>query len=229
MLVSDVFQQAFEDLGVITANETITTALTTDAFTQWNEMLDSLSAEGLEVPNQIMQTFGLSAGVEAYTLGSGGTFATTGGARAMKVTAWRAAYGGVLQNGGKPLSMAEFGAASRQSLGETTSIPKVVGADTSYPLINIRVAPPPSAAPGTLELAYYTPLSNNVTAGDTLALPPGWNSLLEWNLAKHLYSRYPSPSRKDLIWQMAQEKKDAIKLQNAMQSPAPNASAPEGQ
>src|SRR5215472_8426075 len=146
-LVSDIINEAFLDLGVITVNETISSAMQADAFMRLNQLLDSLNAEGLLVPNQVTQTFptgvnGLQAGVTAYTLGSGGVLATTGSLRAMKVTAWRAFYGGVLHGGGRVLSLAEFGEQAKQELGQVTAIPLIVGADTSYPLINVRVFPP---------------------------------------------------------------------------------------
>lgn len=229
-LVSDIFQRAFEDLGVITVNETITAAMSTDAFNRINPLLDSLSAEGLTVPNQLEQTFNLVTGLTAYTLGAGGTLPTTGGLRAMKVTAWRAMYGGVLHSGGRVLSMPEFGEQAKQLMGETTPIPAIVGADTSYPNINVRVFPPTGATPGQLELAYWTPMTNFATSGDTVNLPQGWQRLLEWGLAWELYAQYPSPSRLQLVQAKLSESKAALMAENAMSAPGnPQPAAPQGQ
>jgi hypothetical protein len=229
MLASDIINQAFVDLTVITVNETISTAMQTDAFMRLNELLDSLSAEGLTVPNQLLQAFNLVANTQGYTLGSGGTFATTGALRAMKVTAWRAYYQTLLQSGGRVLSLAEFGEQAKQLMGEQTPIPSIVGADTAYPLINVRVFPPPGFIVGVLELAYTTPLTQFVTVGDTVSLPQGWNDILHFCLAQRLYPQYPKPSQRDTIWDMAQRSKAALSVENAMTAPQPQAAAPQGQ
>jgi hypothetical protein len=104
-----------------------------------------------------------------------------------------------------------------------------VAADTSYPLINVRVFPPPSNTPGTLELAYYTPVTQFVTVGDTISLPQGWQDMLHFNLAQRLYPQYPRPSNMQMIWDMAQRTKAALMVENAMAAPQPQAAAPEGQ
>jgi hypothetical protein len=229
-LVSDIFQRAFEDLGVVTVNETITAAMSTDAFARINPLLDSLSAEGLVAFNQVTQIFNLQPTVTAYTLGAGGSFPTSGGLRPMKVTAWRAFFSTLLHSGGRVLSFPEFGEQAKQLMGETTPIPSIVAADTSFPLINVRVFPPTGPTPGQIELAFDTPIVNFATAGDTISMPQGWLDLLEWQMAKRLYPQYPSPSRKDLIWSMADETKANLMSQNAMTSPTnPQAAAPKGQ
>jgi len=233
-LVSDIINEAFLDLGVITVNETISSAMQADAFMRLNQLLDSLNAEGLLVPQQVTQTFatgvgGLQAGVTAYTLGSGGTLPTTGSLRAMKVTAWRAFYGGVLHSGGRVLSLAEFGEQAKQELGQVTAIPLIVGADTSYPLINVRVFPPPSSTPGSLELAYYTPIAQFALVSSSITLPQGFEDMLHWNLARRLYAQYPRPSNMQMIWDMAERTKAALMIQNAMAAPQPQAAAPQGQ
>lgn len=229
MLVSDLITDAFLDLGVISVNETITTSMQTDGFNQSNLLLDSLSAEGLVVPNQIEQTFNLQAAVVGYTLGSGGTFPTTGNLRAMKVTSWRSYFGTLLQSGGRVFSLPEFAEACQLANGELAAIPRIVGADTAYPLINVRVSPPPSQNPGVIELGYWTPFTNFVTVGDAVTLPQGLARLLHWLLAKELYTRYPSPQRWPMIQAGAQEAKAALIELNAMTAPQPQPAAPQGQ
>ena len=219
MTGNDVIDQSFVDLGVIQPGDSITTTLRTPAQVQLNALLSSLSTEQLTAFQQVMQVFNLVAGQTAYTLGSGGSFATTGGLRAMRVTAWRAAYANLLSSGGRVLSMDEFGAAAQQAqpAGETAPIPKIVGADTSYPLINVRVLPPPGSFPGTLELAYYTPLTQITDFTVALTLPDGWLQMLHWNLAEQLYSQYARPGQTiDVIAAEAQKSKAALVAQNSM-------------
>jgi hypothetical protein len=215
--VSQLIIQALIDLRFVPAGATVGTDIQTECFLRVNQLLASLSAEGAMVFNQVEQTFNLTAGTVAYTLGSGGTFPTTGGLRAQKVTSWRASYNGLLTSGGPALSMAEFGALAKQPLGEVAAVPDYLGADTSYPLINVRVTPPPSATPGTLELAYWTPITAFATVGDSINFPPGYERMLHYALAIDLHPRYGKPGAIDpALLNDAQVSKAAIVQQNTM-------------
>lgn len=306
-LVSDIITGSFVDLAVIQPGETVTTAMQTDAFNHLNQGIGSLSAEGGTIPNQVVQTFNLSANVSDYTLGSGGTFATTGSLRAQKVTSWLARYSD-MQRGGAPLALDRFAAEAYvaqnnflnknvkgilEALGgaisgiETTNrgilaaitgaaesmltspvpptltqiqgamtaivaalptttpaaamtaliaaipttvnapIPSLLGADTSYPLINVRVWPPPANTPGTIELGYWTPLAAFATVGDTVNLPPGWELILRSLLAAWMFSQYGRPSMAQAIFQAADKAKAAILQQNTMPEQPPAMSTPD--
>ncbi len=211
-LVSDLIQLAYEDLAVVQPGETITAAgaLQTTGFTTLNGFMGTLSMERRSAFRLVMQTFNLAGGVSAYTLGSGGSFPTTGALRAQEVTSWIASSGD-MRKGGAPLSMEQFATACvdgqmklaalyTQATMEgvtatvpavlTAPIPSLVGVDTAFPLINIRVWPIPAAVPGSIELSYWTPLLQFATVGDTVTLPEGWFNMLRFNLAVLLYPRH---------------------------------------
>ncbi|HEY1340989.1 MAG TPA: hypothetical protein VGF59_25935 [Bryobacteraceae bacterium] len=227
MTWNDLITLAFEDLAVIQPGEPISTAMQTDAQSRLNALIGSLNTEGATVFNQVMQTFTLTAGTTAYTLGSGGTLATTGGLRAQKVTAWRAFSSTTVTNGGAPLSMAEFGAAvgaSDEGIGMQSVIPKFLGADTAYASVNIRIWPPPSSSPGSLELAYWTPISQISDFTASISLPDGWIDMLHFNLAVRLaplYARQGGISQE--LAANAQNTKAALVSQNQMTPAAPGA------
>lgn len=185
-----IINQAFQDLKVLAPGGSVSPGVLADAFVYLNQLMSSLSIEGPMAFNQVKQTFNLSQGTVAYTLGSGGSFGTTGGKRAVKVTSWRGLYGGVLSSGGAPLSIEDFSAQAKQLLGESTPIPSLVGADTAYPLINVRVHPPPGANPGNIELGYWTPITQFATVTDVLAFEDGFEEMLHFNLAVILYPQY---------------------------------------
>src|SRR5579883_1336177 len=106
-------------------------------------------------------------------------------------------------------------------MGETTPIPAMVAADTSFPLINLRVFPPPSSSPGTIELAFWTPLLKFATVGDTVNMPDGWEDLLHFDLALRLYPQYARSSGLDPgLAANAQNAKAALIPQNTMSAPA---------
>lgn len=237
-LVSDLIIQAFVDIGTIAPGESITTPMQTDAFTRANQLLGSLSTERAMAFSQVMQTFGLSANQPAYTLGNGGTFATTGGLRAQRATIWRAIFNNMVK-GGPVLPMEEFAAAAaveQKALMEQQAqmvltgqvsqlafpiaapIPSVVGADTAYPLINVRIFPVPSFAlgAGTLELGYFTPIAAFAAVGDAVSFPPGYEEAFHWLLGLEIFPQYGRPSMKDYVVGMAQKAKMAIMQQNTM-------------
>jgi len=187
---NDIVQKAFEDAMVIQPGEDISsTSYWTNGQDLLNGLLSSLSTEGLTAYQQVRQTFNLQAGIDAYTLGVGGSFSTA--KRAQRVTSWRAKYGNILSTGGRVLSMEEFGAQARQPLGESATVPAIVGADTSWPLINVRISPPPNSLAGTIELGYFTPIDQVSNFAAAFSLPDGWPHMLHLQLAVIIYGRYP--------------------------------------
>ena len=253
-LVSDLINASFVNLRVIPSGGTVGTDMQTAAFARLNQLLGSLSAEGAMCFGQVMQSFNLTISVDSYTLGSGGTMATTGSLRAQKVTAWRAKNGDMAK-GGPVLRMDEFAEAStikQQQLLElykaaasegvittvpstiTAPIPSIVAADTAYPLINVRIFPPPPAAsPGAVELAYWVPIAAFATVGDTISLPQGYEEMLTFNLSVVLYPEYRDMAG-DLdpsVIANAQQSKLAIIQQNTIlmqQQAAPPAQPAQG-
>lgn len=235
-LVSALITQSFLDLGVMPVGFAISTDAQTDAFARLNQLLLNWSDEGAMVFNQARQTFSLVAATSGYTLGSGGTFATTGSLRAQKVTDWRATSGD-MQKGGPVLSMPEFDTAAmagQPKLAElftraalkgaiasipstlTVPVPSIVGADTAYPLINVRVWPPPSSAPGSIELGYWTPIAAFSAVSDAIALPPGYEDALHFNLAVALAPMWLKGSIPEALAANAASTKARIVQQNTV-------------
>ena len=187
LLVSDIIQQAFEAIVVVQPGDAIGATLQTNGFLMLNELLNSLSAEKFSVFTQLFASFSLVAGTSSYTLGVGGTWAV--GTRAQRVVSWSASSGG-FRSGGDALAFPAFQALAVNPVGASSVIPSALGADEAYPLINIRVFPTPATSPGSVELAYWTPITQFATVGDVLALPPGWFQMLYTNLAVLMYPKY---------------------------------------
>lgn len=219
MTWNDLVDQAFQDLGVIQPGMTTNgTSLQTTGQLYLNQLISSLSTEELTAFQQIKETFSLQVGVMAYTLGNGGSFNT--GVRAQKVTAWRGSFGTILSRGGRILSFSEFDSAAQLLGGEQAAIPAIVGADTAYPLINVRVFPPPSNSPGVIELAFFTPLQQIVDFGQVPQLPDGWSSMLHFGLAVALYAIYARPGQTiDVLAANFQNAKAEVVAQNQMGAP----------
>lgn len=219
-----IINQAFQDLKVLAPGGAVSSTVEADAFIYLNQLISSVSIEKPISFNQVIQTFNLLYAQDSYTLGSGGSFATTGGKRAVRAMFWRAKYGGVLSGGGPVLSLEEFTAQAKQMIGESAPIPALVGADTAYPLINVRVHPPPSFVVGTIELGYWTPITQFATVTDVLAFEDGWEEFLHFQLAIILYPQYGRTGGIDpVLAANAQNAKARIVAMNSTGGPNPQA------
>ena len=184
---TDVINEAFQDLGVIQPGEIISPTMQAAAFLVLKQMYSSWGAEQTMAYLTVHKGFSLTPGTVAYTLGAGGSL--NAGVRVVRVTGWTA-YSGGFRNGGQVLSLEAVHAQAKDVIGRTSILPEAVGCDGSFPLINLEVFPPPAAAPGTLELDYYTPLVAPVNLSDNITLPEGWEEALHFNLAIALSPQY---------------------------------------
>lgn len=186
-LVSDIINQAFLDLNVVAPGEGITTAEQTDAFLRLNQMIASWSREQLTVPQLVHQIFTPTAGTFAYTLGTGGTLASS--SAPVRVTG-ATSYSGNFRSPVRIVSHEEFGATVGDDAGSTAVLVKVLAADGDSPNINVRLWPTPAAGPGSLEITYWAALAAFATVGDSVTLPEGFEDALHFNLAVRLYPQY---------------------------------------
>lgn len=211
-LVSDIITEAFLDLGVIAAGQTITTEEQTDAFLRLNQMLANWSAEHISVFTETHQSFTLTAGTDAYTLGTAGTLTTS--AYPVKITGASAVSGG-FRAPVRILSFEEFHGEIDDSRGTTSILASVIARDNAFPSINLKVWPKPATSPGNLELDYWTQIAAFVTVGDTVSLPPGFEHAIHYNLAVALYPQYARQSGPDpVLIQNADRSKQAIMAVN---------------
>ncbi len=207
-LVSDLINQSFLDLGAVAPGEGITTAEQSDAFLRLNQILGQWSKEQLSVYTMVHGNWPLVAGTTVYTLGTGGSLSTA--AVPMRVTG-AAGVSGAFRGPIEVVSWDAFDARVADGQGEVSVLPEILAADQAWPSINIRVHPTPAAAPGTLWLDYWTPLLAFATVGDTIALPPGFEAALHWNLALNLYPQYARPgATADVVAGMAQSTKASL-------------------
>jgi hypothetical protein len=116
----------------------------------------------------------------------------------------------------KVVSFAKFHAEIEDGRGVTAVLPQALAVDAAFPLFNLKVFPTPAPSPGNLELDYWTEIAQFVTVGDTLALPPGFQDALHFNLAVKLYPQYAKSGGIDQALLLnAQQTKAAITALNA--------------
>ena len=97
------------------------------------------------------------------------------------------------------------------------AVPMVLGADTAWPLANVRIFPAPASA-ASVELTYWVPLTAFTAVSDAVSLPPGFEQMLHSNLAVVLYPQYPRAGGiPPELAALAQNSKAAIIQQNSGQ------------
>ncbi len=213
VLVSELIDEAFIDLGVIQPGETISSSMLQNAFLMLKQMVSSLSTERAMNYVAQHQTFTLAAGTSIYTVGTAGSLASV--AQAIMITAWNASFGN-FSTGGQIISFDEFRAKTLNATARRSILPELVAADQAFPNINLEVFPPPDVNPGTLRLDYFSPIPVFASTATSLTLPDGWELMLHSNLAVKLAPQYARTSGiTPELAALAQNSKEAIMQKNA--------------
>jgi hypothetical protein len=212
---ADLIDESFIDLAVISPGMTITSTMQTKAFRLLQTMWSNWANERLMSYLPVHQNFSLIPGFTSYTLGPSGTFATTGGLRAVMVTGWSAYYLN-FRSGGRIMSLEEFHAENKDLLGSSTTLPTMVGADQGNPYITVEVFPSPASVAATLRLDYFTPLVQFSAVSDTISLPDGYEEAIRTGLAVRLYPQYQRPGVSlEVLAAAASNAKETIAQRNA--------------
>ncbi len=223
MTAQELALESMTDLGVTRVGEVPSPGILADLLIRLNQFVSSVSIEPLLSFLQKHTVETLQSGVSRYTVGVAGAFPTV--ARPMKLTAWRA-LSGTFSSGGMVVTFEELQAASQATLGETSALPRVVGADTASPLMNLGVHPIPNAG-SSLELTYtiaITPFASLSTTLASVGFPDGWEEFLHFNFALALLPRYGrqgfSPDALIKNAQLAKEKIAALNQPTPQQAAA---------
>lgn len=177
---NDVIKAALRIAGVTSIGSAPTAEETQDALSCLNDLLDSMSNDGLFIYANTEETFPLTAGKISYTIGAGGDFNT------VRPTTIAAAFVRIGQID-YDVSIITDEEYAQIPLKQITSIPYFMNYEAGYPLGTLKLYPAPNA--GTLHLLSEKPLQT-LTLNQTLSLPPGWNRYLKNQLALEICSEY---------------------------------------
>jgi len=195
-------------LGSIGKGESPDSDEANDGLVSLNTMLDSWSNESLALYATLQENFALVASTNSYTIGSGGVFNTT---RPVKITN---AFIRDSNNIDIPVKVLR----SRDSYDlitlktSSSTYPQYLYYDTAFPLGTIYLWPTPSAVT-TLYLDSYKQLQQFAALTTALAMPPGYERAIVYNLAMEIASEYgvtPSP----IVMSIAVESKAILKRIN---------------
>lgn len=198
VLVADVIQLAFEDLGMIKAGETLSATLLANGLIYLQQMWQTWGGEQDTNYNNAIDTHVLTTATPNYTYGITANAPTlTAPTQPIRVLAWRfiaSIFGGtgasVIANGGELISVEQFFAQVKDINSTAAIIPQIVAADMGYPLINLWIFPTPLASSGALYLYYSQALPTMSSSATNLTVPEGYPEAMHFNLAVAMYPQY---------------------------------------
>lgn len=185
-----------------------------DALNSLNDMLDSWSNESLMAYTKVREVFPLVAGQQTYTMGTGGNFNTSRPQRIENALIQPPNSSTQLELPMKILNKDQFAGILIKPLQST--FPLYVYAEGAYPLENVNVWPVPNT---TCNIAFYSwkPIVDITSLNTVLALPPGYQRAIKYNLAVDLSQEYGRMLSDD-VKAVAIESKSVIKRKNTTPS-----------
>ena len=164
--------------GVIGKGETPDDDEAADGLVALNSMLDSFSIERLQVYYIVEETLTMVAGTATYTMGVGGNLNTTRPTRIEDACFIR--YNSI----DTPLQLLDFqGNAAIVNKTTQTNVPQYLFPDMQNPLVRLTFWPVPSDATAVAHIFSWKQLQQFSALTTALALPPGYEEMIAFNLA----------------------------------------------
>ena len=188
----DQINRALRLLGVLAEGETPSAAVSQDALTALNQMIESWNTERLSVFSTQDQGFTWPAGSISRTLGPSGNFVGNRPIMLDDATYFRDA-GTNVSYGIKIINQQQYDGIAVKTV--TSTYPQVIWVNMTYPDIEMYVYPVPIR---DLEWHFISvdELSQPATLASALTFPPGYLRAFVYNLAMEMAPEFgvePSP------------------------------------
>ena len=149
-----------------------------DGLVALNSMLDSFSIERLNVYYIVSETLTMVASTATYTMGSGGDLNTTRPTRVEDSCFIR--YNAI----DFPLRLVDEEAyAALAAKTVASNVPMYLFVDYQNPLVRLTFYPVPSDSAAVAHIKSWNQLQQFATLTDALALPPGYEEMIAFNLS----------------------------------------------
>jgi hypothetical protein len=187
----DQITRALRLLGILAEGETPSAAMSQDALTAMNQMLDSWSTERLTVFSTQDQVFTWPSSIISRTLGPTGNFVGLRPVLLDDATYFKAPNG--VSYGIKMINQQQYNGIAVKTV--TSTYPQVMWVNMTFPDIEIYVYPRPTQ---DLEFHFVSvqELDQPATLVTELHFPPGYMRAFAYNLAMEIAPEYgvePSP------------------------------------
>jgi hypothetical protein len=211
--VLDIIAGSMRLLGAIATGENPSASEAQDGLFALNALIDTWKTERLQVYAILPQTFPLVGGQKTYTFGPGGDWDTE---RPVQVDSMYLQYTDA--NSGPPplnllvvlLNQDQYNAIIVPNT--TTTIPTAAYIDDSFPLRNVSFWCVPTVD-YNVDVFTWQLIDGFASVTDTVALPPGYERMMRFNLALEIapeYGKNPSP----IVAAGALDSKAAVKRNN---------------
>jgi hypothetical protein len=205
----DIIKGSLRLIGALATGETPSADEQADALYALNDLLGSWSLEGLLVFTQTRQTFPLTAGQGAYTMGTGGNFDTL---RPNEIE------GAAILLPGNPAFETPVDVITSDEWRDITTkalqsaIPQKLYSDRNFPLTTLNFWPVPSVSQ-TVVLYSWSPFATIANVSASIVFPTGYARAIRYNLAMELAPEYGKAVTPEVA-QVAAESKEDIKRLN---------------
>lgn len=202
-----LIKRAMRLIGVLTPGKSPSTDEIADGLEALNAMLDSWRLDRLNTYAFQEEALNLSAGVQSYTIGSGGTVNTV---RPVAIESCYASYNGTTY----PMQVFdEHRWADIQNRALSGDVPEALYYSPQSPLGTLYVAPVPTLA-AVVYMVTRVVLGKFATSASTAYLPPGYTEAIETNLAIEIAPEFEKSASQELVLR-ARNSKAAIRRANA--------------
>ena len=199
-----IIKKALQKIGALYKSEDPSADEANDGLDLLNGMLASWSNKSMLINARITEQFVLAGGKRDYTMGPNGDFNTV---RPISMISGYVTSGEIDYNF-EFISDEEY--ANIQYKGNQSPYPEFCNPTNSYPLSTLTFYPVPAAA-FLITLITEKQLTSFSSLDSDVAMPPGWDQALIYNLAILLAPEYGQQADQITI-QIAKESLDAIKL-----------------
>jgi hypothetical protein len=189
--VQDLIKAALQDIGAIGKNEPITASDANDALQKLNFMIDAWSVRSLMVLGAIMESFPLTAGQGAYTIGIGANFNTT---KPSKITDAYVRDGYNIDTPVDVVGQDEYDSYEDKIISQARPI--ALYYDPGYTQQSVQTGTiylyyiPDASTPYTLFIGQQKALTEFSAITDTVTFQSAYYEALEYNLAVRLWPQY---------------------------------------
>lgn len=204
-----ILERALRILGVLRQGGTSTTAQKASGLEALNGLLEALSLDRTMVYQVVSENFTWPAATASRTIGSSGNFNTSWPIKL------ETAYVRDANNVDYPLQITY----DRKdwdyypSKAVQTEIPELLFLDRAYPLATIYLRHVPTAQL-TLYISSWKRLQSFAAIGDTVALPPGHEDMLAYNLAERIWPEYPNSEVLPMVTRLALQTRASVRKAN---------------
>lgn len=214
MTILDLIQGSMRLINVLGTGETASSTEANQAFTSLNDMIDTWSTEQLLIYAKAHETFPLVVNQQSYQFGNGAPdFNSTSGRpqRIENINFQQVSGTTTMELPIEIINQDEWAGLSVKTI--TSNLPTKMWPEYTFPYATLNFWPIPSVTNNVI-IWSWKPLSDFTALTSTIALPPGYNKALRYNLAVELAPEYGKTLDPVIIAQ-ATNSKAAIKRMNS--------------